>query len=567
MRYWPSYLARASLVLIDIVSDLAFAWFTMQLIDSAVAGDVAGVRFALGVGVALLLIGAVNNYLAQHLGVLTTDRVRRDLRRDLFDRILRLPTGFFAKTHSGDLVSRITNDVNGIRGAIGWNLIGMVQHPLAALGAFIFMLQIHAPLALLCVIVAPSTALLGKLFGAAMRRNSERLHELLARCNAFLHDAFAGHVIVRAFVLERRLHARYESLNEEQYGLEFKAARLNGGLSAAAHVVGMLAFFTAIGAGGYLVAADQLSVGSVMAFVQLLGRLTWPFTHFAHSWAQLQSSLAAADRLFKVLDEPVALETLPVPKAPGPLKAGLSFHNVDFAYEEGVKVLEGFDLDVPAGKVTAIVGPSGAGKSTLFNLVLGLYRPQSGEIRLDGQLLWEMEPADLRSRISIVPQETYLFAGTVRENIAYGLPDSGEEAIRRAAAAANAHDFIMRLPNGYDTEIGERGVRLSGGQRQRVAIARALLKDAPLLLLDEATSALDTESEYAVQEALSRLMKGRTTLVIAHRLSTVHHADRIVVLDRGRIVESGNHLELIERGGLYARLYEMQFLRREAETA
>ncbi len=548
-------------MVIEIVFELALAWFLHAITDAAVAGDLALVRARFVFGASVMLAGALMTYFGTYLQVSTSARVQQDLRRELYSHALRLPTRHYTKTHSGDLVSRLTNDINGIGGALGHNLVTIVQSPLVAIFAFLYLLQLNWQLAVLSGLIGPLTLLVARVFGRAMRANSAALHALLAKVNSFLTDSFTGHVVVRAFGLERALHRRYVEDTEDALRLELKGGKLRGGLNSCSHAIGSVAFIIALGVGASFVARGELTIGALIAFVQLLNRLTFPFSHLASVWAGIQSSLASAERLFALLDESPTYKELPEPPKydQRPLTRGVSLRGVRFAYNEGAEVIDGVTFDAAAGATTALVGPSGAGKSTLFQLILGLYPPDEGVIEIDGRPVTEMEPQELYGMIAVVPQETFLFGGTIRENIAYGRPGASEDEIVEAAKSAYAHDFICELPNGYDTEIGERGVRLSGGQRQRISIARALLKNAPLLLLDEATASLDTESEVAVQAALARLMEGRTTLVIAHRLSTIHRAEKIIVLDQGRVMESGAHRDLLARNGLYARLYRLQF--------
>lgn len=558
--YWWIYLGLGILILLDIGLDLLFAWFLERVTDAAVAGNAAEVWRMLGIGIGALLAIVVVRYLRAYSVSVASSWVKRDIRNALMQHVLRLPTSSFEARHSGDLVSRFSNDMNALEGAVGRTVLQLVSGPLAALAASIYLLRLNWQLAILCLLLGPLILLQGAVFGRALRTNSQRLQSLLGTVNAFLTEVFGGHVVIKAFAMERGIFHRYTRDNDDLSALEVRNGRLRAGLSAVTYALALLMFLLALGVGAVYVTNGLITVGGLIAFVNLLNRVVAPFGDLAHIWGSFQKSLAAADRVFQILDEPVELQELPVPQPAGrALEKGLTLERLTFSYDGGRNVLDGIDLHIPAGKITAIVGPSGAGKSTLFKLILGLYKPSSGSIRFDGVEIAAMAPSELRSLIAFVPQDPVLFQGTVFENIAYGRPGASREDVIRAARLANAHDFIAELPQGYYTEIGERGTRLSGGQKQRIAIARSILKDAPILLLDEATSALDSQSEAAVQSALDRLMVGRTTLVIAHRLSTVHNADFIVVLDEGKVVETGTHASLMATGGLYSELYELQF--------
>lgn len=558
-QYGGIYACLFALLLASIAITLFFTWFLQNITDAAMVSDFARVKRLIGYGLLFVAVNSAVIYLSTYLETLAVVKVRTDLKNDLFGHMMRLPAGYFTKHHSGESVSHLTNDINSIDGAIGSNLINMLRLPLITLAAFGYMLQTNAQLALLAVMFGPVAAASGAFFGKLLRRNSRHVYECLARLNSFLNDSFAGQAIVRSFTLEKLMFRKYADQNRELMALEIKIAKLRGWFQVGAGSAASVSYMASLSFGAYFVLEGKISIGELLAFINLTQYVVSPLSALASLWGSFQRSLAAVERIQEVLDERTETRELPTFKPIGKLEQSLELRSVSLSYDGVKQALWEISLTVPADKVVALVGPSGAGKSSVFNLLMGFYKPHSGEIAIDGRPVSAFSYGELRNYSAYVPQECYLFSGTVRENIAYGRPGAAELELVRAAKDANAHDFIMALPNGYDTEIGERGVMLSGGQKQRLAIARALLKDAPVLLLDEATSALDSETEQLVQEALGRLMKNRTTMVIAHRLSTIQHADLIVVLDQGRIVEQGSHAELLASNGLYAKLVHLQY--------
>ena len=564
------------LMLIGIGITLAFTWFIQQLADAANYGDVKQIKDLLLLGILLAVLNGTFTYLSTVTGTTAVEQVKRDLKNDLFSHMMRLPAKYYNHHHTGDLVSRLTNDIHNLDGAIGTNLILMIRLPLIAAAALVYMLTINWQLTLLCALLVPLAALAGTVFGKFMRRNSRKIQECLSDMQRFLQETFSAERIVRSFSLETIMQRHYERKTGELLGLELKLAKLRAWFQVGSGTVGVATFFLSMGLGAFFVAEGTMSVGELFAFNNLMHYMVSPLTGLASLWGGFQRSLTSAERILHVLEEQKEepaeglTEEQTVGQTETDAQAGtgirlmpeapaIRFEKVRFGYDESSPVLQEFSLTVPAGQAVALVGRSGAGKSTVFNLLLGFYRLSEGQLMIGHRPIQSIPLAELRRLIAYVPQETFLFSGSIRENIAYGRPDASMEDIIRAAMDANAHEFILQLPDGYETRVGERGVNLSGGQRQRIAIARALLKNAPILLLDEATSALDAETEGEVQEALSRLMQNRTTMIIAHRLSTVQNADLIAVMDRGQIVESGSHRELLAKGGTYFQLYHSQF--------
>jgi subfamily B ATP-binding cassette protein MsbA len=489
----------------------------------------------------------------------TGERVVADLRQEVYRHLHRQSLRFFEDRRTGDLTSRLTNDVGSVRSAVTDALPNLLTQSLSLVGSVGLMVVLNWRLSLIIFLIVPAVTGLAVYFGRKIRALARDIQDRLADTTAVAEEALAAIRVVKAFARSDYEVTRYNDAVEALFG----TARYRVLVSALFESGVGLLFFAALTAifwyGGIEVLAGRLTEGDLVAFVFYAFNIARSVGSMSQLYSTFNSAAGATERLFALLDAPPALGDAPDATALPSLEGRVRLQDVTFAYEEGRPVLHDLSMDVAPGETVALVGPSGAGKSTLMSLLPRFYAPQSGRVFVDGHDLATVTRRSLREQIALVSQEVQLFNTTIGDNIRYGRLEASDAAVVEAARAANAHAFIDDLPAGYDTAVGERGVKLSGGQRQRVAIARALLRDARLLLLDEATSSLDSASEALVQEALERLMEGRTTFIIAHRLSTVQNADRLFALDEGRIVQRGTHAELMQEEGLYRRLASYQF--------
>jgi len=494
-------------------------------------------------------------YLVSYVG----QRVIIDVRDGLFKKFQRLPLAYFDRRQTGEIMSYITNDVAALQSALVEQMIEMVTEITILIGSLIMMLMLDWKLSLLTLVTVPLIATVMKFFGSKSKSTGLVIQECMADITAMLQESISAIRVVKSFVREDFEIKRYSEENERNFRAVIKNVQVMSMITPSVEFLAACAVTGILWFGGYEVVNGHITAGSLVAFLTYAINLANPVKRISRGYGNIQRAMAGADRVFELLDMPELLVNKPDAEKLPLVKGQVEVDDVTFCYKEGIPALSHMSLKAEPGQMIAFVGPSGAGKSTIANLIPRFYDVTEGAIRIDGHDVRDVTMESLREQIGIVPQETMLFSASVRENIRYGRLDATDEEIVQAAKDANAHEFIMELPEGYDTKIGERGLSLSGGQRQRLAIARAILKDPQILILDEATSALDTESERVVQAALDRLMVGRTSFVIAHRLSTIFEADQIYVIENGHIREHGTHQELLAMNGLYSNLYNIQF--------
>jgi ATP-binding cassette subfamily B protein len=529
------------------------------LFDGLGQGGVGGgVLVGLG-GLVLLglvreLVGGLSNLLSWRVRI----RVQFDLLRGAVGRLHALPVSFHRGESVGGLMTKLDRGTSGLVGALAEILFNVLPSLLYLVFSLVLMFRLDWRLSLVVLFFAPLPALVGAWAAGEQTRRERTLLDRWTRIYSRFNEVLAGIVTVKSFAMEEEEQRRFLSEVDRANSVVLRGVGRDTGTGAARNLVSLLARAAALGVGSLLVLRGEATVGTLVAFLGYMGGLFGPVEGLTGVYQTLRKASVSLDAIGSILDAPDTVRDAPDAIDPGVLRGGVTFDGVRFGYRADEAILSGIDLEVRPGELVALVGPSGAGKSTLISLLQRLHDPVSGTVRVDGLDLRSVRQHALRRQIGVVLQDALLFNDTIAKNIAYGRPDAARAEIEAAARAANAHDFIMRLPHGYDTLVGERGGLLSGGERQRVAIARALLKDPPILILDEATSALDAEAEALVQEAIGRLVRGRTTFVIAHRLSTVVNADRILVLKDGRIIETGTHPDLLDRDGYYASLVRKQ---------
>jgi ATP-binding cassette subfamily B protein len=565
--YVARYRGRALLALVSLtvaaVTTLVVPVAARRMIDFGFSPEgIAMINNYFSVMIAVVVVLALASAARYYLVMTIGERIVADLRRDVFQHLTALSPSFFDTSRSGELVSRLTADTTQIKSAVGASVSIALRNLVLFLGAAAMMV-VSSPklsgfvLAAIPLIVIPLVA-----FGRWVRRLSRNAQDTLAEASAYAGELVGSIRTVQAYTNEQLANARFGKEVEQAYDAARGSTRARAVLTA---VIIFIVFSSVVGilwVGSHDVLTGALTPGRLGQFVLYAAFAASSLGQLSEVWGEISAASGAAERLFEILNVKSAVVAPASPRPlPQPARGDVVFDNVSFAYPTRPDILSaaGVSLSVKAGEKVAIVGPSGAGKSTLFHLLLRFYDPKGGAISVDGVPIRDADPRELRKRIALVPQDSVVFATTARENIRFGRPDATDAEVEHAASLAHATEFIRRLPDGFEAQLGERGVTLSGGQRQRIAIARAILRDAPLLLLDEATSALDAESETLVQTALEELMKHRTTLVIAHRLATVLSCDRILVMDHGRIVEQGTHASLVAANGLYARLARLQF--------
>ncbi|MEK0082541.1 ABC transporter transmembrane domain-containing protein [Benzoatithermus flavus] len=510
----------------------------------------------------VIAVLAVATFLRAYLVTWLGERVMADLRRDVYRHVVHLSPGFFETTRTGEVVSRITTDTSVIQTVIGSSVTQALRNLLLLVGGLALLIWTNPRLTGLILVIVPVVVIPIVVIGRRVRRYSREAQDRMADVSGTAEETINAIRTVQSFAQEDRESARFAAATEAAFAAAARYAKARGLLAAVVITLVFGSIAVLLWIGGHDVLAGRISAGDLSAFVFYASVVAGAVGGLSETMGDLQRAAGATERLFELLE---ARSEITVPAEPVPLPArsqgAIRFERVSFAYPSHPerRILNGLDLDIRPGETVALVGPSGAGKTSVFQLLMRYYDPSEGRILFDGVPITDLDPRAYRSRIGLVPQEPVIFSGDAFMNIRYGRPDASDEEVRAAAEAAVATEFLDRLPDGFSTFLGEKGVRLSGGQRQRIAIARAILRDPAVLLLDEATSALDAENERLVQLALERLMRGRTSLVIAHRLATVLKADRIVVLNEGRVVDQGRHEDLLRRGGLYAKLAELQF--------
>ena len=562
-RYRGRALAALLALVVAALTTLVVPIAVRRMIDfgfSAKAAELIDSYFAVMIAVVAVL--AVSSALRYYLVTTLGERIVADLRADVFAHLTKLSSGFFDTAKTGEMISRLTADTTQIKSAVGASVSIALRNLVLFIGGAVMMVVTSPRLSLFVLAAIPVIVLPLVGFGRAVRKRSRAAQDTLADASGYASELIGAVRTLQAFTNELLATRRFTAAVESAYEAARGATRARSILTAIAIFLVFSSVVIVLWVGAQDVMAGHISAGRLGQFILYAVFAAGGLGELSQVWGEIAQASGAAERLFEILEVKPKIErpARPLP-LPSPSRGEIVFDNVRFAYptRPDAAVLDGLSFKVEAGETLALVGPSGAGKSTIFHLILRFYDPDSGTVSFDNVRLPNLDPADLRRAIALVPQDAVVFAASVAENIRFGRQDASDDEVKEAAKAAHAAEFIDRLPQGYDTEVGERGVMLSGGQRQRIAIARAILRQAPLLLLDEATSSLDAESETLVQQALTKLMAQRTSIVIAHRLATVLSCDRILVIDQGRIVEQGTHATLSAAGGLYARLAKLQF--------
>lgn len=566
LAYAKPYRVRLTIALLSLliagVLGLAVIQVVKMLIDAAfVSHDSQKLNQLVLVLVTMFGAQAGFSFLRTYLLSYTGERIVADVRTQLYNHLTGLPVAFFASRRVGELTSRMASDVSVVQTTTTGSVTELLRLSIMLIGSVTIIFVTNMRLSLLMLAIVPVVILSAHLYGRYVRKLSTNVQDRLAEANSVLEETLSAIRIVQSFVREPYERARYRDRINDSLNLAVKRAAASGGFIAFIILVVYSGIAIVLWFGSRMVVAGRMTPGDLIAFVLYTFFVGGAVGGMSELYGQFNQAIGATRRVFELLDTEAEIKDPENPNRIENVHGHVQLVDVHFTYpdERALPVLKGVTVDAKPGEIIALVGPSGAGKSTLVALIPRFYDVSSGSITVDGHDIRSVRLADLRSAIGMVPQETTLFGGPVRENIAYGKLGATDDEIEAVARAAHAHEFIVEFPDGYDTVVGERGVKLSGGQRQRIAIARALLKNPAILILDEATSSLDSESERLVQDALETLMQGRTTFVIAHRLSTVRRADRIIVLEGGRLVEEGTHDELMTGGGLYKRLYEIQF--------
>ena len=573
LRQWPLFLLAVAFTLTSNQLSLMGPEFSGDALD-AIAAE-GGVDFpTVWENVRRMILcyvaSAVLSYALAVIMILLTRRIVYGMRRQLFEKLTTLPVSYFDTHAVGDIISRISYDIDTVNSSLSHDLVQVMSSVYAVVGSFLFMLRISPPMILVFAVTLPISIVFTRYRSKKVRPLFHKRSHKLGELNGYAEEMLSGCRTIQAYGKEEVICGRFNARNKDAMDAYYNAEYYGATLGPSINFINNLSISLIMIFGGILYMFSQsgavaatsmffITLGGVSKFVQYSRKFSGPINEFANIMHEFQSAFSAAERVFRILDEEPEVKDAPDAKAPESVRGDVTFTDVHFGYSPEKEILHGVSVTADVGKTVAVVGPTGAGKTTIINLLMRFYDPNSGSIRIDGQEIRSLPRRDLRSAFTMVLQDTWLFHGTIRENIVYGREDATDEEVRAAAKAAKIDSYIMHLPEGYDTLLSDDGVNISKGQRQLITIARAFLSKAPMLILDEATSNVDSRTEIKIQEAMAELMRGRTCFVIAHRLSTIQNADCILVLQDGKITEQGNHEQLLRLGGFYSTLYNSQF--------